>query len=225
MDYTYTSNGQIRVGGCSHYGLDYFLYYAFAVGSFVYSKKKAATKGVYERMCIKDVIYPAKMLEGMRRTQTFQWIAPLYVDTLNGLWNEDELVSYGEATRLIQDYRRALDPQPDIDGVQIGGSATYRLNYFIYYDFAIGSIVYSKKKAMRGIYERVCIKNVKFPDSVLEGMRRTATPEEVHPIYVDTLNGLWNEDELVSYEDATILIEMSLIRDQALAEEMVFQCR
>lgn len=225
MNYTYVGSGTIRVSGCSSYGMDYFLYYAFAVGSFVYSRKKAATRGVYERICIKDVIYPAKMLEGMRRTLKFQWVSPLYLDTLNGLWNENELVSYADATTLIQQYRASLAiREPERDGVKVSGSAAYRLTYFLYYDFAIGSIVYSKKKALKGIYERVCIKDVRFPDSTLQGMRETAQPEKTYPVYVDTLNGIWNEDELVGYGDATFLIEQALLRDQALAEDLTFHC-
>ena len=70
--------------------------YKFAKGSILFSCKKAQ-KGVMEILAIKDV-------QLINNESTYnQWIA-LYVDSLNGLWNEDELCTETDAKQLALDY-------------------------------------------------------------------------------------------------------------------------
>lgn len=69
------------------------------------------------------------------------------------------------------------------------------------YKFEINSIVYSIDKARRGVMEAVAIKDVRLISN-----RRTYN--QIIPLYVDTFNSLWNEDDLCSELEAqTIAIE------------------
>lgn len=90
MDFTYEATGGIQLFGCSSYTLTHLRYYKYREGSILFSKQKAI-KGVYEKIAIKKVLFPTQYVN-------------LYVDTFNGLWNEDELVSYQTAVSLVQNY-------------------------------------------------------------------------------------------------------------------------
>jgi hypothetical protein len=108
--------------------------------------------------------------------------------------------------------------------IRIGGCSGYRLDYYLYYAFAIGSILYSKKKAMNGKYERICIKDVRFSRAEINAMRLVAKGWYSVPLYIDTLNGYWNEEELVNYDDATNLIWDYHEQQKKLAEKLAFEC-
>ena len=97
-------------------------------------------------------------------------------------------------------------------GIQIFGCSAYKLIHFRYYQYRIGSLLFSKQKARRGIYEKIAVKDVKFPNAYVN-------------LYVDTFNGLWTEDELVSYENAVILVEQYIDRRNAWFEEAIRICK
>lgn len=61
--------------------------------------------------------------------------------------------------------------------------------------FGAGDIVYSLPKAKRGILEKVVIRRVNALNSLL-------TQGAFEVMYVDTLNSLWNEWDLVSHAEA-----------------------
>lgn len=65
--------------------------------------------------------------------------------------------------------------------------------------FVAGDTLYNVAKARRGVLEKVVIKGVRMIAS-----RRTFGSNRV--LYTDTFNGLWNEYDLVPYEDAVELI-------------------
>lgn len=65
--------------------------------------------------------------------------------------------------------------------------------------FGVGDTVYVAAKAKRGGLEKVVVKEVR---SVIS--RRTHGSNRV--LYRDTLNGLWNEGDLVPYQSALELI-------------------
>lgn len=107
MNFTYTATGSIRVGGCSSYKWSYNYRYAFAIGSILYLKPKAL-KGVLEKVVVKDVRFPRKSDPTRRLLCRFCDLYPLYVDTLNALFNEEELITREEAVELIRDYQEKL---------------------------------------------------------------------------------------------------------------------
>jgi len=59
--------------------------------------------------------------------------------------------------------------------------------YAISYRWAIGSILFSCAKANKGVLEMVVIKNI---------MLNNTKFGQIVPIYVDTYNWYWNEEEL-----------------------------
>ena len=90
---SYTGSGIINISGCSRNEKDIFVLYKWGERSIVFVKPKAV-KGIIEKVAIKKVIINLKM--GQYR--------PIYVDTLNSLYNEEELISEYEARQLAQDY-------------------------------------------------------------------------------------------------------------------------
>jgi hypothetical protein len=66
--------------------------------------------------------------------------------------------------------------------------------------FDIGDIVYAEAKARRGVLEKIVIKAI-----------RPVAARRTHPrdvvLYVDTFNGLWNERDLVTRDEAELLVE------------------
>ena len=98
MNYTYIAGGQISIGGCSDYQAWAFAYWRYAVNSIVFSKL-AALKGKYERVAIKEVIFTDQ--SNMCRACNY---TPMYKDSYNSLWDEQELVPYSEAVELVDNY-------------------------------------------------------------------------------------------------------------------------
>lgn len=70
--------------------------YKFAEGSVVFSCAKAA-KGTLEKLVIKEVRL-------LNNNKTYLHWVPLYIDTLNGIWNENELCSELDARNLAVNY-------------------------------------------------------------------------------------------------------------------------
>jgi hypothetical protein len=91
--YSYLSSGSINIAGCSRIGKDIFVLYKWGERSVVYFKPKAM-KGIIEKIAVKRVVI--NYIEGKFR--------PIYVDTLNSLYNEEELIGGYEANLLAQTY-------------------------------------------------------------------------------------------------------------------------
>jgi len=90
MNYTYTTTGGIEVFSCSDFEIIAYRYFRYGIGSTLYVKSKAM-KGSFHKIIVKDVAFPDTYTD-------------LYIDTLNRLWNSDELVSYAVANRLIAEF-------------------------------------------------------------------------------------------------------------------------
>lgn len=89
-----------------------------------------------------------------------------------------------------------------------GGSASIRFQYYV--RFAVGSIAYDCKNArIKGRIEPVVIKKYRI----------LYNPYDV--IYTDTLNAIWNEDELCNHEEAIDLATSYQERRQAMAESFM----
>lgn len=96
--------------------------------------------------------------------------------------------------------------------VKFGGCASYKFTIFISSYYNIGDIVFEKKKAQRGILRRHCIKQVQV-DSVQDT-----------PRYVDTFNAFFRQDELISYDDAIVLIRTAISQAEEELENHVINC-
>jgi hypothetical protein len=63
-----------------------------------------------------------------------------------------------------------------------------------------GDVVYSLIKANRGVLEKVIIKSQKL-------IKSKKTYNRFVVLYTDTLNGLWNESDLIEFDDAKLIAE------------------
>lgn len=75
---------------CAYYAVQPSVTYAWSVGSVLYVCYKARNEGVLEAVCIKKVKWDGYVL--------------LYTDTLNGLWNENDLCEEGDALLSVKTY-------------------------------------------------------------------------------------------------------------------------
>lgn len=91
--YSYVSDGGLESFGCAMIEKSIFAYYKLGERSIVYLRHKAI-KGCIEKVAIKRVVINNKVGRYI----------PIYIDTLNSMYNEDELITEEEARRLIQNY-------------------------------------------------------------------------------------------------------------------------
>ncbi len=80
-------------------------------------------------------------------------------------------------------------------GVMVGGCANVTKAIYVIYKWGEGSVVFNVHKAARGVMEAVAIKEVRL-------INNKKTFAKTVAMYIDTYNGLWNEYELVSEDDA-----------------------
>ena len=93
MSFSYIGSGTINFYGCGFYNKKFNIYYKWAEGSLLFGKKKAI-KGRLEEVYIREVLL----------NRSYNQIAPIYKDSYNSLWKEEDLVTEAEAIILIQEY-------------------------------------------------------------------------------------------------------------------------
>lgn len=102
--FDYEAGGQIRIVGCAGLGLYKNYTVLFLVGSRVYVKRKARL-GIMEPVVLKRInrTYPESV--------SSRGIQPSinYVDTLNRVWMEEELLSEENAVDLAKIYWGNID--------------------------------------------------------------------------------------------------------------------
>jgi len=94
--YCYTMSGGIQMGGCAVATSAKCVTFKYAVGSTVFICEKAR-RGILEAIKIKKVNL-------ISNRSTYGRIVPIYIDTFNGCWEEDELCTQTEATEASVDY-------------------------------------------------------------------------------------------------------------------------
>jgi len=92
-DYNDEATGGAIAGGCSVITHTTTVTANFALGSIVYRKYRAQ-QGVLEKSVIKRILVN-------------QYNEVLYIDRLNAIFNEDELVSHTTALALVASYKQA----------------------------------------------------------------------------------------------------------------------
>lgn len=102
-------------------------------------------------------------------------------------------------------------------GISLFGCA--RVKYSAYYTYKYGenSIVFLRYKAVRGILEKIAIKKV-----ILQSGYKTGG--HVVPLYQDTLNAYYNEEELCTHQEAVDLATIYYENLKALALEAAKKC-
>jgi hypothetical protein len=91
--FSYVGSGTVHTFGCAGARLSLYAFYKFAEGSTVFFCPKAKI-GRLERITIKSV----------KLIPQGSGFKALYKDTLNALYNEDELCSEATAIELAADY-------------------------------------------------------------------------------------------------------------------------
>lgn len=69
--------------------------------------------------------------------------------------------------------------------------------YFVNFD--IGAVACPKPLAIKGIVEKVIVKEIQVAES--------ASTTQISYIYKDNLNQLWNSDELITYAAAKVIAQ------------------
>lgn len=92
----FNASGTINIDGCGEIEKRINVGYKWGERSVVYVKPKAV-QGVFEKVAIKKVFM--NNFHG-----NLEPYAPVYQDTLNSLYNEDELINEYEAIELVQQY-------------------------------------------------------------------------------------------------------------------------
>lgn len=91
--YTYANSGKVSVSACARVEKRIFVLYKWGERSVVFVKHKA-TKGILEKVAVKKVFLNFKL----------GFYTPIYMDTLNSLYNEEDLINEQEAKSLVQQY-------------------------------------------------------------------------------------------------------------------------
>lgn len=112
-----------------------------------------------------------------------------------------------------------LDLQYETNGsIVLGNCAIVSKTCNRIYRYPQGSILYDKSKALIGVLEKVFVKRIFFPKKC-DYSCVVATP-----IYVDNFNKLYNEDNLVNYEDANYLIKEYNEYRNAILQQIALNC-
>jgi hypothetical protein len=93
---SFTGSGTVYFGGCTKYRLYLYSIYKYQPGDVLFFKNKALV-GKLERVAIKRVRL-------VNNKQTSGVVTFVYQDTLNALYNEDELVNEYVALQLAKEY-------------------------------------------------------------------------------------------------------------------------
>lgn len=105
MIYNEISTGGIQAGGCVLVGTLWLTETPYGIGNTFYNVAKAR-RGKLEKVVIKGVrTVISRRTHGARVT--------LYVDTLNGLWNEHDLVTHDKAVAIVEAYLDVLEQDMD----------------------------------------------------------------------------------------------------------------
>jgi hypothetical protein len=102
-------------------------------------------------------------------------------------------------------------------GVSVGGCAPTEKFIFLYFKYGEGSIVFNAAKAAKGVLEAIAIKHVRL-------VNNKRTYGKTLPLYQDTLNGLWNENELIPEDEARTIAGMYLAQQMALLKQGQLTC-
>jgi hypothetical protein len=142
----------------------------WGVNQTLYIKAKAE-KGILERIVIKQVLLNTA------------YEIPVYKDTYNSLWSEEELILKAEADYLVSLYTPVVQEQSFETDDDLVEKSKWKN----------GESLYVRAKAERGVLERVIIKRVIY---------------RVNSLYIDFDNTIWSERELILKEEADYLVSL-----------------
>lgn len=107
--------------------------------------------------------------------------------------------------------------------IAVGGCASYSFTVNLPHEYEVGDIVYSKKKALKGLLRRYAIKSLQYGPTDRPPGADLCIWCNFPPLYLDTFNAYHNEEDLVTLEEAQDLIDAYLIQYAAQLEEHVME--
>jgi len=178
-DFSYMGSGSIEALGNAYcYTIDIFLY-KFRVGDFAYVRENAI-RGKLFKVRVAKVFLNNTSLNYNKKVS-------LYEDSTGSLYNESDLITYEEASELIQlsPWAGVTEPYTYQEGDLILYPRPEVVSAPIVAQYGPGDVAWSLPDAMRGDLVKVVIKRA-ISEMVFE----------------DQLNGLWNLEDLVDEEVA-----------------------
>ena len=188
----HNSTIKIKLHSCNGYDPQLPTTTKFQIGEIVYLKNKAK-QGKIESIFIKDL----KILNEKK----CEYIYAIYTDNNNFYYNENELVNLNTALELKNEFclENSAHKYNSNIKIKLHSCNGYEPQIPITTKFQIGEIVYLKNKAKQGMLESIFIKNLKPLTNVI--------CKYIYAIYLDNNNFYYNEDELVTENEAKILIK------------------
>lgn len=123
--------------------------------------------------------------------------------------------------------------------IKLGGCSFYTHYNLFYIKFKVGSIVYNKSKALNGIIEKIVIKKIRLfqktnqeqlPNNTVEFItinHKQSTSCQIcnyPPLYIDTLNGYHNQENLCGPEEAAMIVDNYLSIKREMLEQFTLNC-
>jgi len=183
MKYTYYGGGEVKVLGSAKQHAKLYFYRKFERSSVkrfgnkdIAYLKSEALKGKLQKIVIQKVYMK-------NTTKTFYKTVNFYEDALHSLYREDELITLQEAQDIIGLAFLEIKNQ----NINIDKKIITDKNHKVKYPN--NSVMYSFSAACKGQLEKVLIISSPKPK-----------------LYIDKLNSMWNEDDLVNEDRANELI-------------------
>mgnify|MGYP003419621328 CR=1 FL=1 len=104
--YFFESSGSFSVGGCSLFSSYAYYWCKYSIGSIVYLRSKAL-KGKFEKIVIKSIIIPKFYDPAKIILRKNIYARTVYVDSMNALFLENELINYDDAVYYANNYENA----------------------------------------------------------------------------------------------------------------------
>jgi len=105
------------------------------------------------------------------------------------------------------------------NGLRVGNCAICTYQCVLNYKFNIGDLAYNKNKANKGKLEKIYIKKI-----ILSSFCNYRC-KDFSPIYVSMLNSFYNEKDLISLEEATVIVKQYQDYINALKEQLALDCK
>jgi len=190
MLYNYYGGGKIVVLGSAKQWKKIYYYHKYdrySMGRFI-GKDIAYLKSAALKGKLEKIVIEKVYIKNT--IKTFYKDVNFYEDKLNSLYREDELITIEEAQQVINVSILTFEP---IVKKEIIEPVTRNISS----KFVSGNVLYSAPAAKKGELEKVVVKKcIK------------------HKIYLDMLNSMWNESDLVNLEVANKIIEENKERNE-----------
>ncbi len=196
-DFSYTGSGSIEVLGNAYcYTIDVFLY-KFRVGDFAYVRENAIRGRLFKVRVAKVFLNNTSV--------NYNKKVSLYEDSTGSLYNESDLLTFQEASEVIElsPWAGVTEPYTYQEGDVVLYPKPQITPAPVVAQYAPGDVAWSLPDAKRGDMVKVVVKRALSAN-----------------VFEDQLNGLWNLDDLVDEQTAVSVV--SGVAAASFHEELEF---